>query len=97
MCLLQEDAIAGHNGFVEREPRLGTVPVRELPNGMVVRPSRTRGREAVEDCSFRLFQVRQPEYGFGRALAFRLCHAAILWKLAVRLATRWGVCRSLSA
>jgi hypothetical protein len=50
VCLLREDPVAGHNSFVEREPRLGIVPVGELPDGMVVRPSRTRGRQAVEDC-----------------------------------------------
>lgn len=70
MCLLQENPVAGHNSFVEREPWLGTVPVGELPDGMVVRPLRTRGRQAVEDCGFRLLQVRAPECGFGRALAF---------------------------
>ena len=55
MCLLQEDPVAGHNSFVEREPRLGTVPVGEVPNGRSY-DRRELGdvrllRTAVFDCS----------------------------------------------
>jgi hypothetical protein len=55
--LLQKDAVPGHNGLVEREPRLGTVPVGEFPDRMVVRSPRARGDQAVKDGSFRVFQI----------------------------------------
>jgi hypothetical protein len=63
--LLQKDAVSGDHGFVEREPRLGAVPVGEFADRRIVRPPRARGGQAVEDRGFRVFQIGQLEYALG--------------------------------
>ena len=65
MRLFQKDAVPGHDSLIERKPRLGTVLIGEFTACVIVRPPRNRGRQAVQDCGFRVLQVRQPEYCFG--------------------------------
>jgi hypothetical protein len=65
--LFRVDAVRGDDSLIERRPRLGPAGVGEFTDRMLVRPPRTRARQAVEDC---VLQVRQSEYCFGRALAF---------------------------
>ncbi len=76
--LFKEDPIASNYGFVERQPRLGTIPLDELPDGMVVRALRTLRGQTIEDGRLGLLQVGQPQNSLGRAPAFVFRHVAIL-------------------
>ena len=64
MGLFEADPVAGDYGLVESEPGLRAVPVDEFTDGMIVRALGTPGREAVKDCRFRLFEIRQFQNGF---------------------------------
>jgi hypothetical protein len=80
VCLLERNAVTGHYGFVECEPRFGTVPVNELTNGVLIRSLRTRRGETVQNCRLGLLQIRKAQNGLRGALAFVVAHPAILCK-----------------
>jgi len=68
--LLEMNPVAEHDGAVEREARLRTVPDDELANGMVVRPLAAGGCETVQDRRLGVFEVRKGEDALGRPLSF---------------------------
>ncbi len=86
--LLKENAITGHNGFVEGQARLRAVPFDELPDGMIIRALGTLRCQAVQDGRLRLLQIGQPQNSLGCSFAVRSGHAASLasaaWKGSYR-------------
>lgn len=59
MCLFKADPVAGDYRLVESESGLRAVPVDELADRVIIRPLRALRCEAVQDCRFRLFEIRK--------------------------------------
>jgi hypothetical protein len=76
--LFEADPVARQHGFVEREARFGAVPVDEFADRVFVGALRTAGGRAVENCSFRLFEIQQFQDTFRRELALFVCHSRSL-------------------
>jgi hypothetical protein len=58
MSRLQVHPIADDNRLAEGQPRLGTIPIYELVDGMAIAPLRIWARQTVENRGLRNFKVR---------------------------------------
>src|SRR5271167_1184887 len=70
LAILEENAITGNHNLVERQARLGAVPLNELIDPVSISALRLGRAKAIQDRRFAVVQIRQAELCF-RPLWFR--------------------------
>src|SRR5271167_4708099 len=70
LAILEEDAITGDHNLVERQARLGAVPLNEFIDPVSISALRLGRAKAIQDRRFAVVQIRQAELCF-RPLWFR--------------------------
>jgi hypothetical protein len=72
--LFEFGPVSGNDRLVESKAGFRAVPVDEFADAVIIGPLGTPRGEAVQDCGFRLFEIRQLQDGFGIVFPFVLGH-----------------------
>src|SRR6516165_11279263 len=78
ITLFEADAVSSNDGFVESEARFRAVPVDEFADRVIIRSLRTPRGQTIQDCGFRLFEIRHLQDSFRIAFTFVLGHSSSL-------------------